>query len=672
MSIRAVLAVVLIPTLLFGPRVSYSLAPTGMETRASGNAKAKAAPVVKAPSQKTLTDQRYHYELAKSALANDDLEKFEQHYALLGDYPLVPYLDYTLLKNRLTLLELDKINLFLETHKASFLETRLREQLLYTLAVKKRWSDFKQYYHEGIQSQALQCYALYARLLDRDTEVGAEIAELWSLGKSHPKACDPLFSAWRREGGLTPEIVWKRFDSAMQNGNRGLARYISSLMDEKYRAYAELYKKVDGYPYTIRENRLYEEQSLPMQQIIAHGIKRYSHFSPKDALTQWEKYEAQQLFPVAISTDAKRYIASRLVRKGEIGAAEQLISQSRELRDNAVLESFLRESLKQQQWSKVVQWLDMLEKEDQDSDRWLYWRARAQQELAITDSPYGSANDIFAKVAQNRSFYGFLASDILDRAYSLRHVSSDVSASTLLIVENEPAMRRARELWLLGSQAEAKAEWIFATRGMASQELIAAGNLARQWGWYNSGIITTISGNLWDHLSLRFPLAYQEEFAKVASSTNLEPSLIMAVARQESAFAEHAKSSAGAMGLMQLMPQTAQQTAKLTGVKHTESDLFNPEHNILLGSHYLSHLMQQYDGNRILAAAAYNAGPHRVNRWIKNNPQDVPFDIWIETIPFKETRGYVQNVLAFKVIYDYRMGISESSLITEKEALKKL
>lgn len=672
MPIRAVLAVVLIPALLLGSHAGFSLVPTAQETTSSGSAKKKAPPSIKPQSNKNLADQRYNYELAKSALAKDDLEKFEQHYALLGDYPLVPYLDYTLLKSRLSQLELDKINLFLEAQKESFLETRLREQLLYTLAVKKRWSDFKQYYREDTHSKVLQCYALYARLLDRDTEVGAEIADLWSQGKSHPKACDPLFSAWRREGGLTQEIVWKRFDAAMENSNRGLARYISSLMDEKYKAYAELYRKVDGYPYTIRKNRLYEEQSLPMQQIIAHGIKRYARFNPQDALVQWEKYEAQQLFPTLISTDAKRYIASRLVRKGEIELAEQLISQSQELGDNAVVESFLREALKKQQWNKLVQWLDMLEPEEQESDRWLYWRGRAQQELAITDSPFGTSNEIFAKVAQNRSFYGFMASDILDRAYSLRHVPSDVSASTLLIVGNQPAMRRAHELWLLGSQAEAKAEWIFATRGMESQELIAAGSLARQWGWYNRGITTTISGNLWDHLSLRFPLAYQEEFAKVATSTNLETSLIMAVARQESAFAVQAKSSAGAMGLMQLMPQTARQTARLTGVEHTDSDLFNPEHNILLGSYYLSQLLQQYDGNRILAAAAYNAGPHRVDRWIKNKSQDVPFDIWIETIPFKETRGYVQNVLAFKVIYDYRMGILESSLITEKEALKKL
>ncbi len=672
MLIRAVLVVVLIPTLLLASRPGLCLVPAAPENSPPGGAKIKTASRAKTPSDKTLADQRYNYELAKSALANDDLEKFEQHYALLGDYPLVPYLDYTLLKNRLNLLELEKINLFLEAQKGSFLETRLREQLLYTLAVKKRWDDFKQYYHDDIHSKILYCYALYGRLLEREDAVMEEVANLWSEGKSHPKACDPLFDAWRREGGLTQEIVWKRFDAAMDRGNRGLARYISSLMDEKNKAYAELYKKVDGYPYTIRKSRLYEEQSLPMQQIIAHGIKRYARFDPRDALVQWEKYEAQQLFPTEISTDAKRYIASRLVRKGEIELAEKLIAQSQELRDNAVVESFLRESLKQQQWGKVLQWLDMLEKDEQESDRWLYWRARAQQELAVTDSPFGSANDIFARVAENRSFYGFLASDILDRAYSLQHVPSEVSASTTLIVENLPAMRRAHELWLLRNYAEAKAEWIFGTRNMESQELIAAGALARDWGWYNSGIITTISGNLWDHLSLRFPLAYQEAFTKVASSINLEPSLIMAVARQESAFAEHAKSSAGAMGLMQLMPRTARETAKLTGVEHTDRDLFNPEHNILLGSHYLSQLLQQYDGNRILAAAAYNAGPHRVDRWIKSNPEDVPFDIWIETIPFKETRGYVQNVLAFKVIYDYRMGVPESSLITEKEAKKKL
>jgi len=206
---------------------------------------------------------------------------------------------------------------------------------------------------------------------------------------------------------------------------------------------------------------------------------------------------------------------------------------------------------------------------------------------------------------------------------------------------------------------------------MDDDELIAAGELAKRWGWYNRGIQAMIKGNLWDHLSIRFPLAYEPQVRKAADKNNIEPNLIFAIARQESAFAEKATSTAGAMGLMQLMPSTARATARRSGIKHHKSDLFNPEHNIKLGSSYLNQLLQQYKGNRILATAAYNAGPHRVDRWLRKTPQDVAFDIWIETIPFKETRGYVQNVLAFSVIYAYRMGTA-TSLVTESEANRLL
>jgi len=175
----------------------------------------------------------------------------------------------------------------------------------------------------------------------------------------------------------------------------------------------------------------------------------------------------------------------------------------------------------------------------------------------------------------------------------------------------------------------------------------------------------------WDDLNLRFPLAYKEMVAGAAIATDIDPQLLFAIARQESAFSPDAKSPAGALGLMQLMPATAKQTARRSGVIYRYHDLLKPEPNIKLGSRYLNSLLSQFDGNRILAAAAYNAGPNRVKKWLQVSEGKMPFDVWIETIPFKETRGYVQNVLAFSAIYSHKLG-SRAPMVKPKEAKRNL
>lgn len=613
-----------------------------------------------------LSNQRIHYDLAKSALERKDWSEFERHYAMLGDYPLLPYLDYVKLKNELGKLEYGKYDFFLAANKNSFLEARFRQHLLLHLGFKGEWQAFERYYVAEGASTELQCFHLYGRYKSGDLSALDEVAGIWVSGKSLSKLCDPLFDAWKAEGKLDSKIAWQRFNAAMEAGNVSLARYLRSQMKGRYLRYAELMLQVRAYPYSIRKRGDFMEQSEEMQQVIAHGIQRYSRVQPVDALKQWELYEAQQLFSSEISTSVKVYLAKRLTLKGHGDLAEALIKGSSEVQQSEIVEQQIRHALEGQNWEKVLGWLDTLSDEKQGSDRWLYWRARAQAELGILQGPYGHFVDIYADLAGKRSFYGFLAADKLGTEYALQAAPEDVSPSTLLTVASLPAMRRARELWLTGNQEEAQAEWAFSIRSLSNQELLAAGSLARQWGWYNGGINAMISGNLWDHLSLRFPLAYKDEILKAATQNQLDPNLIYAIARQESAFSEKARSSAGAMGLMQLMPATAQQTAQRAGVPHQSQDLYQVEHNITLGSHYLNQLMERYDGNRILATAAYNAGPHRVNKWIKERG-NISFDVWIETIPFSETRGYVQNVLSYSVIYAYRLGKS-GTLVTEKEA----
>jgi soluble lytic murein transglycosylase len=141
----------------------------------------------------------------------------------------------------------------------------------------------------------------------------------------------------------------------------------------------------------------------------------------------------------------------------------------------------------------------------------------------------------------------------------------------------------------------------------------------------------------------------------------LDPALLHALVRQESAFDPGAHSRAGARGLMQLMPATAKRVARDLKIKgHSTSRLTDdPFHNLTLGSAYLDDMLTRYEGSMVMALAAYNAGPHRVKKWLGENGDprrslDDSID-WIESIPFSETRNYVQRILETLPIYRWKL-----------------
>lgn len=614
-----------------------------------------------------LASQRYHYQKAKKALGKKDSRAYAEHVEQLGGYPLLQYLEFAQIRGRLDLLPFSEIDAFLERYPDTFLESRLRYNLLDTLAKRKKWQEYLSYYQVGLPSLTLRCFALEARLRTGDESALDEVEELWNVGKSQISACDGAFIAWQKAGRQTEELVWSRFSKAMDEGEMRFARYLAGQMKERA-ALADLYLKVHSRPALIKQRGLFNSQSIEIQQIIAHGVQQLAKKEPLDALYHWELYEAQQLFPLDVLLSTKLEVVKRLIRKGHTDEAQQLLSVSHALRQQHLVEELAREALAAQDFARVASALALLDDESRASDRWQYWAARTQDELNSTLPLFDEPTAIYKALAKNRSFYGFLSADKVKQEYSLADSSRPLEPMQLEAVAGLPDMRRAHELWLTGNLSEAKAEWIHLSRKLEPQQLLAAGQLARQWGWYNTGIQAMISGDLWDQLTVRFPLAYREQIFKFANDTQVEPTFIYAIARQESAFDDQARSPVGAMGLMQIMPKTALYTAKKSGIQHSRpTQLLDPEHNMLLGAHYLNHLLSEFNGNRILAAAAYNAGPSRVNRWLSPAGQERPADIWIETIPFKETRYYVQNVLCFSVIYGYRLG-QPTAFLSEAEA----
>jgi soluble lytic murein transglycosylase len=616
--------------------------------------------------------ERQKYDQAQKALNAKNMTEYSRLVKQLRDYPLLPYLEYQELSNRLIALPKKEVQDFFKHYPESFLSERLMHRWLRTLAQRERWTDYRHFYDPRLTDPELACLNLRARLLTGDKTALNEVAPLWNIDKTQSKACDPVFDDWRKAGLMTPELIWERHQKAVKAGNKGMVSYLTNQLPVADRPMALLLQQVDANPRLLKQTSNYSKQSTKMKDVILYGLEKLARTESKEALSLWHRYDAQQLFSDDDRINIKYQIALRLLHQNHEVDAQKLVASTPNLTRADLIEWLLRESLRKQDWEQVNEWLTRLPDETRQTERWRYWQARTMEELGIKEINGETPASIYNSVAPARSFYGFLAADKTGINYHLLDRPLTFTDKQVHEVENAQGILRAREFYLRGEIAAANREYFHTTRRMTTEQMVIAGRLAEKLGWYRLGIQVMADAQYWDDLQVRFPIVYKEHVNKAAQQTSVNPLLIFAVTRQESAFMHDAKSPAGALGLMQLMPATAKQTAQKNGLSFNLQDLIMPEKNIALGSRYLDHLLGVFEGNRILAAAAYNAGPTRVKKWLsKEKGAQLPYDVWIETIPYKETRGYVQNVLSFSVIYAYRLG-QETSFVTAAEVNRQL
>jgi len=616
--------------------------------------------------------ERQQYDRAQKALNSKSMAEYRQLVKKLQNYPLVPYLEYQDLSERLITLPKTEVERFFNRYPDSFLAERLTHRWLRTLAQRERWTDYRQFYDARLTDPELACLNLRARLATGDKTALDEVGALWNIEKAQSKSCDPVFAEWRKAGRMTPELIWQRHLKVLKAGNNGMASYLSNLLPATEKPLALLLQQVNTNPRLLKQTSKFAKQSPQMKTVILHGLEKLARTNAKEALSLWRIYDAQQLFSDDDRNAIKYQIALRLLYQDHDAEAEKLVASTPNLNSIDLLEWLLRESLRKQNWEQVNEWLTRLPEDARATERWRYWQARTMEELGIKEINGETPMAIYNTVAPARSFYGFLAADKTGINYHLLDRPVVVSDEQVRAVENSQGMLRAREFLDRGNLSAATREFFYSARRMKPEQAAIAGRLAERWGWHRHGIQVMAEAQLWDELQVRFPIVYQDHVTKAAKQTSVNPLLIFAVARQESAFMHDAKSPAGAVGLMQLLPSTAKQTAQKSGMSFNAQDLIKPDKNIALGSRYLDYLLGVFDGNRILAAAAYNAGPSRVRQWMnKEKNAQLPYDVWIETIPFKETRGYVQNILSFSVIYAYRLG-QETKFVTAEEANRTL
>ncbi len=601
-------------------------------------------------SAMTLTEQRQAFFKAEKLLKKGDDAGFLAEMNGLRDYALYPYLQYQRLKAHLD--KEKEIELFLTAYKGSRYASLLRRYWLISMAKKGQWTNFIEYYQPS-KKIALQCYYHLAQYKTGEKEVALEATKkLWLKPESSPKACNALFDIFKTSSLYNQALVWKRFKTAIRKGkkrNIALARYLAKNMPASARKSAQLWLQVYAKPTLITQPKKWNTNDPKAGEIFAQGIYGLSRKQLDLALRTWEKY--QHDFKMDIETTD--YVEKRLglisAYRGKIKQAyehlSKVVNPDEEARDWRV-----RMALRKQNWQQVSESLERLTAAEKSQEKWRYWLART---LEQTDAKV-DANLIYAALAKERSYYGFAAADKLQLPYQLNDKPILLTANALESLEKKAAFKIIKELFALDRNKEAKWDWWFSVKQLDNEGIKTAAKLAQKWGMIQTAVFTIAKAKYWDDMDLRFPILFRDQISRHAKNQNLKPAMVFGLIRQESVFNELAGSHVGARGLMQIMPATGRRIARELGVKwRSASSLYEPETNLKFGTYYYKKQLDKFDGQLALAAAGYNAGPHRVKKW--RPKKSMPMDIWIETIPFDETRKYVSVVLMNVIIYQQRL-----------------
>jgi soluble lytic murein transglycosylase len=594
----------------------------------------------------TLEQQRQAFLLAEKLVAQDDQSAFLSVSATLTDYPLYPYLQYLWLKNNLP--ETDKILVYLTTYKDSLYAGLLRTDWLNYLANNERWPELINNY-QASDNTALECRFYWANYKVGNQELALNAAKrLWTVGDRQPEECDALFSVLAISPVFTTDLIWQRFELALKKDNKSLASYVQRFLDSPDQATAEFWLQVHKKPALI-EGGLFMGVDDLYGRIFAHGVDRLAQSDLDSALGLWDSRKRNFVINNQTTQQLERRLALALARARDNRAynrLNQLVTADAEVREWKV-----RAALFEQNWPHVAQALAGLTPEEQQTPQWQYWQARS----LIEAGNVLQGLSIFNHLAQDRSYYGFMAADAVNKPYNLTDKPVVIVGDALEKLAQTNDFKAIQELEILNRDAEAKRQWWFTLKKLPKEQILIAAKLAQLWQWDQVAIMTLVKADYWDDLALRFPMSYLSQVQSNAEWQQLEPAIIFGLIRQESMLDKNAKSAVGARGLMQIMPETGQQIARnLKEPWQTENSLFNPDINIKYGAFYYKQLLNRFDGHFALAAAAYNAGPSRVVKWLPGD-KPVAADVWIETIPFKETRKYVTSVLSYAIIYQQRL-----------------
>jgi len=582
---------------------------------------------------------------ARDAFQRGDIAKLNERAAKLDDdYALTPYVHYWQLRSRLGDAPASDIQSFLARHEGSLMADRLRADWLRQLAKSGDWPGFlREYPKLGTADTELACYASQARLSRGDSGVLSQARPLWFTAQVMPESCLPIFQAMFDRQMLDAEDSWSRVRLALEGGNITGARLLLRYLPIGQRLDGNMLESISKRPQRYLDKAPLLLKTRGQRELAIYALYKTAESWPEIAADRMRRISAK--LPDEEREYAWAQIASVASRNLHPGALAWFNNAGSGMNDRQ-LSWYGRAALRAGNWSEVLTAINAMSSAERLRPQWRYWRARA---LTALGRP-AEANVLLASLSNEFNFYGQLAAEELGTSISSAPQTYHPSGDEVDAVAADHGIQRALALYRAGLRYEGALEWQWSIKDYDDKQLLAAAVLAVRNDWYERAIDTAERTVMLHDFGLRYPAPYRKLVQDYSQQLDLDEAWVYGLVRQESRFVHTARSSAGASGLMQLMPATARWVAKRLGINGHHTTLTETvDSNIGLGTYYLRQVLDSVDKHMVLASAGYNAGPRRARDWAASRPLEGA--IYIETIPFAETREYVKKVMNNTLYY---------------------
>jgi soluble lytic murein transglycosylase len=576
-----------------------------------------------------------------------------------SDHVLAPYVEYwrLMLSGRG---DEARVAEFLAHYPDSRMAESLRADWLRSLGARAAWPQYLAEYSRLVKPDtAHQCYAYRAEWALGNLDHQRDAVSLWFTGRDLPTACTPLFTQLLEAGLLNEEDIWRRIRLALDAGNLRVAQAVAGALPEAQRPTASVFDQAARDPARL----LNTGGKLNFNQRGDREIALYA----LDQVAKGSSSSAEQAlrkFPEQFSADELHMAWARLAtwaaRRHEARALDWYQQAGLVAVTDSQREWWTRAALRAGDWQTVQRVIESMAESTRVQPAWRYWQARA----LLANKQRQAADALLLALSREHHYYGQLAQEELGPVMQAPQINVKTGGENLAAIARQPGIARAQALYDLGLRSEATQEWNWTIQSFSDNQLLAAAELARQMAWYDRAIDTAERTRELHDFELRFLAPYRELAHRSASENQIDEAWVFGLMRQESRFINVARSNVGASGLMQIMPATARWIAQRLGIKRfAAGEMQDPARNIEFGAYYLKHMQTSLDGSPVLATAAYNAGPGRAQRWRDTLAMEAA--VYIESIPFAETRNYVQKVMSNAMYYAQRFG-QPSALLKDR------
>jgi peptidoglycan lytic transglycosylase len=593
--------------------------------------------------------------LAKEAAQKGHWKALDQLRPRFAGHLLEPYPTYWLLSGSVDRADPGEVRAFLDRWPRTPLAESLRREWVKSLGAARSWDTFREQQRLLAGDDAeIACYSFQERLERQDAEAAAEARALFLAARDSPAACDVLFASLAAAGTLAEEDIWQRLYKVLANASAREAKETNALLPKAHRLNEKHLERATADPARFLASEKSATLLKPARALVFYAIAKLARSRPEEAAERLESFAPR------LGTDLTKAAWGQVAWQAALAHHPRALEWYAAAGDTPLTEAQIawraRAALRAADWKQVLAAIQAMSPEEAREVGWRYWRARALRNLGEPEA----ADALLRTVARELNFYGLLAADELGTPPTPDWTSWKPAAEDFERVRGNEGIQRALALYRVGLDNEALREWLWAVRGLEDRDLLAAAEIARQSNVKDRAINTADRTVQLHDFSQRYPVPHRDVLEASAKEWALDEAILYSLIRQESRFVPEARSRAGAMGLMQLMPATAKWVARQIPVQPFKVDmLVRPEVNIRMGTYYFRRVLSAL-GHPILATAAYNAGPGRARRWRDERPLEGA--IYAETIPFNETRDYVKKVFANAWFYRHRLSGKPASM----------